>query len=192
MPTAEFATGIGRLSFICGGASVRASIFEPCYAHWANLRANDPTGRGRSACRKLPLYVACALEFMGTRIEARKKYPSTTKHVPTDFCPRVDARAEGHEVMIGGWLPIKGTSGSIDKNLSPWFSIGLCEETAPWAYCRGGEPYRTIAALEAMATLVSIVAFSAWLPRHSASHVTVTSLTDNQGNKHALKRLAAC
>ena len=42
-----------------------------------------------------------------------------------------------------------------------------------------------------MATLVSVVAFAAWLPQRSETHVTVTSLTDNQGNSHALTHLSS-
>ena len=191
VPTSEFATGIGRLSFICGALEYERPFLAPCYALWANLRANDPTGRGRNANRKVPLYVACSLEFMDAGIAARKTYPSASKHLPTDFCPRVDARAEGQEVMLGGWLPVKGESGKIEKRKSPWFSLKLDEDTAPWAFCRSGEPYRAIAALEAMATLVSVVAFAAWLPQRSETHVTVTSLTDNQGNSHALTHLSS-
>ena len=191
LPTAEFATGIGRLSFICGVLEYERPFLAPCYAHWANLRSNDPTGRGRKANRKVPLYVACALEFIGSRVTARRSYPSASKHLPTDLCPRVDARAEGREVMLGGWLPIRDERGKIDKGRSPWFVVKLDEETAPWAYCRSGEPYRTIAALEAMATLVAIVSFAPWFPQRAETHVTITSLTDNQGNSHALTHLSS-
>ena len=165
-------------------------LLSPCFAHLANLRAGDPNGRGNKSVRPLPLYVACALEFFAARIEERRSYPSTTAHMPTEFCPRVDARAEGSEAMVGGWLPQRNASGAIDKACSPWFSLALDENTAPWAFCREGEPYRTIAALEAMATLVSVIAFAPWIPTNAAAHVTLTSITDNQGNQSALTHLS--
>ena len=189
--TAEFATGVGRLSFVCGVLEYERPFLAPCYAHLANLRSNDPSGRGRNANKKVPLYVACALEFIGDRITARKRYPSDSRHVSTEFCPRVDARAEGREIMLGGWLPMKSKTGTIEKCNSPWFALKLDEGTAPWAFSRNGEPYRTIAALEAMATLVAIVAFAPWIPRLAETHVTITSLTDNQGNSHALTHLSS-
>ena len=190
-PTAEFATGVGRLSFICGVLEYERPFLAPCYAHLANLRSNDPTGRGKNANRKVPLYVACALESLGSRIAQRRSYPSASKHIPTEFCPRVDARAEGQEVMLGGWSPVRDEYDKVDKTKSPWFALKLDEDSAPWAYCRRGEPYRTIAALEAMAILVAVVSFASWIPHRSEAHVTVTSLTDNQGNSHALTQLSS-
>ena len=86
---------------------------------------------------------------------------------------------------------MESKTGTIEKCNSPWFAVKLDEGTAPWAFSRSGEPCRTIAALGAMATLVAIVAFAPWIPRLAETDVTITSLTDNQGNSHALTHLSS-
>ena len=56
---------------------------------------------------------------------------------------RLDAKAEGEKVAIGGWLV--GATG--DPKVAPWFLLVLTRATAPWAFARG-DPFRTIAVLE--------------------------------------------
>ena len=102
-----------------------------------------------AAVRPVPLYVSCVSAYLASSIERRRHYPSETKRLNTEHAPRVDARAEGQTVGLGGWLPKRDGDGRISKWLSPWYAFELTETTAPWAYCRAGEPYRTIAALEA-------------------------------------------
>ena len=73
---------------------------------------------------------------------------------------------------------------------APWFSIALTRATAPWAFERG-EPFRTIASLELMATLVGLMIL---MPEtearsESAATLTFTAGTDNQGNSYLLDRM---
>ena len=70
--TAELATGTGRLSFICGVLEYERPFLSPCFAHLANLRTNDPSGRGVNSVKPLPLYVACAMEFIAARTAAQE------------------------------------------------------------------------------------------------------------------------
>jgi len=58
---------------------------------------------------------------------------------------RADAKAEGLEVVVGGWECIGGTAPGAAR----WFSVGLTRKNAAWAFTRG-EPYRAIASLEFM------------------------------------------
>eukprot|EP00974_Lingulodinium_polyedra_P065920 6377263-Lingulodinium_polyedra.AAC.1 len=64
---------------------------------------------------------------------------------------RVDAKAEGDHIAIGGRLPVRGQDGAIDTMASPWFSLRLTEETPLWAYVRGA-PARVVSTLEFLAT----------------------------------------
>ena len=71
---------------------------------------------------------------------------------------RSDAKAEGHIIRIGGWE----SAGERTTKEARWYSVTLTRSTAQWAFSRG-EPFRTIAALELYATLVSTMAFGdAW------------------------------
>ncbi len=65
----------------------------------------------------------------------------------------------------------------------------LDQDNAPWAFCKSGEAYRTIAALEAMATLVAVMIFAPTIPHRARGQVMLTSVTDNKGNMYALSRL---
>ena len=63
---------------------------------------------------------------------------------------RVDAKAEGDVVCIGGWSLLWGTT----TEEAPWFSMTLTKSSTPWVF--EIEPYRMIAALELLAVLVAI------------------------------------
>eukprot|EP00969_Alexandrium_andersonii_P113959 5037578-Alexandrium_andersonii.AAC.1 len=43
---------------------------------------------------------------------------------------RVDAKAEGARVVLGGWV----TGSSPDSRAARWFSVRLRAGSAPWAY----------------------------------------------------------
>ena len=52
---------------------------------------------------------------------------------------------------------MKGETSKIEKCRPPWFVVRLDESTAPWGFSRSGEPYRTSAALEAVAALGGVI-----------------------------------
>ena len=58
----------------------------------------------------------------------------------------------------------------------------------PWAY-EEGAPFRSLAALEALATLVSVWVFAPSAPRFGDATATHRGKTDNRGNPFALTRL---
>ena len=69
---------------------------------------------------------------------------------------RVDAKAEGLSVAVGGWAPLLDKDGVIQKQLSRWFSVELTEKDAPWAFVKG-VPARAISTLELLATTLGLV-----------------------------------
>ena len=96
---------------------------------------------------------------------------------------RADAKAEGDDIGVGGWLV--HPDGPMS---SKWFRLKLDRKTAPWAY-RTGEPFRTIASLELFATLLCIKAFKLDAGDIAGGRVTLSGLTDNKGNSHVISRL---
>ena len=66
----------------------------------------------------------------------------------------------------------------------------LTRSPAPWAFARG-EPFRTIASLELLGTLVGLMVLMPELESRGdrAATLTLTSGTDNQGNSYLLDRM---
>merc|ERR1739841_443994 len=99
---------------------------------------------------------------------------------------RLDAKAEGQYVAIGGWLCASG----IATRDAPWFAVKLTRANAPWAFARG-EPFRTIASLELLGALVGLMVL---VPEgeargDDAAFVTLSCGTDNRGNSYLLDRM---
>ena len=100
---------------------------------------------------------------------------------------RLDAKAEGDSVAIGGWLA-KGSSCTKD---APWFAVSLTRRNAPWAFMKG-EAFRVIAALELLGALVGVMVL---LPLVDAGPGAATALlglscgTDHLGNTFLLDRM---
>ena len=65
---------------------------------------------------------------------------------------RLDAKAQGDTVVVGGWR----CAGGISTRDASWFSVRLTRRNAPWAFARG-EPFRTIASLELMGALLGVM-----------------------------------
>ena len=105
---------------------------------------------------------------------------------------RVDAKAEGMTVQVGGWLPARDKEGRIDKARSLWYSAVVTEKNSPRAFDRAGEPFRQIAALEALALLVGFMVFVPLASATTAGRAMaeLPAWTDNRGNSFALSRLA--
>ena len=102
---------------------------------------------------------------------------------------RVDAKAEGMSIAVGGWRPTYNGDGVIDKSISPWFSIKLDAASAPWAFHKG-LPYRTISALELLASTVGLVLLGPGAQGNSPCNglVQVSGLTDSMVATNVLAR----
>ena len=103
-------------------------------------------------------------------------------HLGTVF--RADAKAEGTNVVLGGWECRNG----CPTHAARWYQLRLTRATAPWAFARG-EPFRAIAALELFASLVAFMVFAPEGGEGERGTVALTGLTDNLGNVSALSRL---
>ncbi len=173
-------SGLGRLCFVVGALEWERPFLAPLFA----FVSRQP----KFGHRALPLFVRVIAQYMAARISLRRLYPSAiTRH--SDIEPfRIDASAEGDRIGVGGWLPFRNRAGKLDPSVSPWFSFSLDRNTAPWAYSRG-LPFRSIAALEAIAVLVALLAFHPFLSINADVMYCMPALTDNRGNQFALSRL---
>ena len=98
---------------------------------------------------------------------------------------RSDAKAEDGEVAVGGWE----CRGGVHPSTARWFAVSLTQQNAPWLFCKG-EPFRIIAALELLATLISVVVFMEdGVPGEGCGAVTGTAVTDNKGNAYVVQKM---
>ena len=78
-------------------------------------------------------------------------------------------------------VPTMEEAGIKGYEVSPWFAVTLSQSTAPWAFWRG-EPFRSITALEVMASLVAMCVFQTAAPPQAEVRgiVQMTGLTDSK------------
>ena len=76
--------------------------------------------------------------------------PATRTNLGEVF--RLDAKAEGDQVAIGGWRSL----GASSTKEAAWFAVKLDRRNAPWAFARG-EAFRTIASLELLGALAGVM-----------------------------------
>ncbi len=176
----HFRSGVGRLAFVVSALEWERPFLSPFYTYLSLVN-----GIGH---RALPLYVRLTARYLSERIALRRVYPSALQRPLCIDAFRIDAHAEGQEIGIGGWLPRRDQRGELRTELSPWFSFRLTSDSAPWAYARG-EPFRSIASLEAVGVLVALVAFQNYFTSGSDAVYTVRGLTDNKGNRATISRL---
>ncbi len=177
---AHLRSGLGRLAFVVGALEWERPFMAPYYAYLAR--------QPRWGLRQLPLFIRLISQYVAARLSLRRRYPSSIERLPGTEPFRIDASAEGRVIGVGGWLPVRNSSGHLDKSLSPWFSFELNEDTAPWAYYKG-LPFKTIASLEAVGALVALVAFQEHLCRNSEQCYCMAGFTDNKGNQFTVSKL---
>ncbi len=90
----EFRSEVGRLSFVCSALEYERPFLGPLYSFLAVCKDD--------VVRPLPRFVAIACQHLADRISRRRTYPSAVVRHRTNSAPRVDARAEGEEIGIGG------------------------------------------------------------------------------------------
>ena len=168
---------VGRLCFALGPLEYLRPFIAPLYA-WLSAVNH----RGKMA---IPWSIAFIFSYFVREFEGSGRMMTirpTEQYVGEAF--RADAKAEGQCVVIGGWE----SYGNTPPGNARWFSVRLDRKNAPWAFARG-EPFRTIAALELYASLVSYVVFSPRWPKSSRGAVVLSGITDNLGNTFILSRL---
>ncbi len=177
---ARMRSGLGRLCFVVGALEWERPFLAPLYAYLAK--------QPKWGHRKLPVFIRVLAHYLASRLSLRRLYPSATARARNLEAFRIDASAEGDTIGVGGWLPTRNEDGVLDRAKSPWFSFALDRHTAPWAYSKG-QPFRTIAALEAVGVLVALIVFEKYLARDEDVVYTMPALTDNRGTQFALSRL---
>eukprot|EP00438_Fugacium_kawagutii_P021260 Skav214659 [mRNA] locus=scaffold1706:67894:68805:- [translate_table: standard] len=176
----DLKSALGRFGFVAGALPHVRPFLGPMYA-WAAVLAPGTFA-------KFPDAVAVLLEYVMGEV---KKTPMTRpRSVPEQSLElfRVDAKAEGDLVVVGGWE----TGGCEDTASSRWFSVTLTRKNAPWVFLKGA-PFRNIASLELTAVLVATIVFGRDLSDFSSRpRIIVTGSTDNLGNMHVLRHFMSC
>ena len=173
----EMAGGLGRINFAASALFHERAWLGPIYS-WTSavLRADRAVVEIPWAVRLFLFWIAHRLKSGGELMSA----PALPKEDGDWF--RSDAKAEGGRAFIGSWE----TRGCRSTKESRWFYLELNKEEAPWVFSKEGDPGRVIASLELLGTLLSIIVFD--IRSHTALRggCSVTGLTDNLGNSHAL------
>jgi hypothetical protein len=171
---------LGRLVFVAGPIEHIRPMLGPLFA-WSS------TGPRRMRPR-LPPMLLILMGFLASQLESSHMTGCREDAKDKGELFRLDAKAEGQEVAIGGWLCAEGCS----TKDAPWFAVKLTRQNAAWAFARG-EPFRTIASLELLGALVGVMVL---LPDRlfdrgleSTGLVTFGCATDNQGNSFLVDRL---
>jgi hypothetical protein len=174
----ELLQGLGRIGFITGAVEFLRPFLGPLYA-WASAGP-------RCARPPLPPMIMLIMKYLSEELLSAHSMPCERKARQLGEVFRMDAKAEGDTVVIGGWRS-QGGCLTVD---APWFSVALTRKTAPWAFARG-EPFRTIASLELLGSLVGLMVLVPDVdPRgETSATLSLSCGTDNQGNAHLLDRM---
>lgn len=176
----ELKSALGRFGFVAGALPHVRPFLGPLFA-WASVLSPG-------TCAKMPGAVKILLEYIRGEVEGEPMSSPREVEPHPEEAFRVDAKAEGDCIVVGGW--------EIDKNLpggkGRWFSIKLTRKNAAWAYVKG-DPFRSIASLELVAVLSAVILFGdLWGGKGSRSMITLSGTTDNLGNTHVLKHFMSC
>jgi hypothetical protein len=174
----ELREALGRMVFVYGAIKHDKPFLAPLFA----FLGTRPAG----ACVELPLFVRMVLEWLRSRLRARRaqEVASAVRNAGPLF--RVDAKAEGMAVAIGGWAPARDARGEIRKDLSPWFHFRLVPQDARLAFSRG-LPSNSISSSELLASLVGVILL---VPPEAPGTGTmmITGLTDSQVSASVVAR----
>ena len=173
----ELREGLGRLQFVAGPLEHVRPFLSPLAWACAGSRWARP---------RMPPMILLILKFLAEELRRTRmsECPRRTKDVGEVF--RLDAKAEGEEVAIGGWRCL----GAKRTEDAKWFSVRLNRRNAAWAFARG-EAFRTIASLELLGALVGLMVLvpdDLW-KSEAVGTATFTCGTDNQGNSFLLDKL---
>ena len=125
------------------------------------------------------------LKFIGELLKTGRmsECRSRTKDMGEAF--RLDAKAKGETVPIGGWRCREGRP----TRESEWFAVSLNRRNAIWAFAKG-EAFRTIASLELLGALVSAMVLLPWQEVCTASMGLATLSCGVQPRQFRLARQA--
>ena len=175
----ELREGLGRLQFVAGPLEHLRPFLGPLYA-WS-------CAGPRFAKPRLPVMLLLIIRFLAASIGNVRMSRCSSKAKEHGEMFRLDAKAEGDQVAIGGW---RCTGKDKRTQDAPWFAVKLDRRNAAWAFARG-EAFRTIASLELLGVLVSVMVLLPDLDpdTEAVGSVSLSCGTDNQGNTFLLDKL---
>ena len=174
----EFAAALGRVAHAAEVLVYLKPFLGPLYAWQANL---PPVSMVH-----LPLMVVMVLSWLREKFAQKLRTPFGLPVTFKGELYRADAKAQGDLVVVGGW--------ELAHSDSPlgcrWFSIRLNKHDIPWAYSRG-DPFKAIAALELLGTLLCIMAFQPQEAHPTGWRIAFTASGDNRSTGFALDKLSS-
>ena len=172
-PFGELREGLGCLVFVAEPLEHLRPLLGPLFA-WAS-------GGPRHHRPLLPAMLLVISDFLAEQLRGSRT--SGCREVGKDHGElfRLDTKAAGSDVAIGGWL----NSGGRSTRDAPWFAAKLNKANTELAFARG-EPFRVVASLELLGALVGVMVLLPLSTRERAPEstgvVTVGCATVNQGN----------
>lgn len=135
---------------------------------------------------RLPWAVAFTLKWISDKVNGEgrtMRAPDVPLASSIDWF-RSDAKATDTQAWVGGWeLPISGKSTD-----ARWFAFEVTKEHYGWAFAKGS-PKKAIAALEMLASLVSLKLFYKPGTDKAPRNCFVTASTDNKGNSFIIQKM---
>ena len=129
---------------------------------WLAFSSTSDLSSGRFSRGPRPVRASPARDCPPCSFSSRSSCRAILKQAHTAGCQesskelgelfRLDAKAEGDDVAVGGWLSRDGAA----VGDAPWFAVRLTRVTAPWAFARG-ETFRVIASLELLGALLGVM-----------------------------------
>ena len=170
---------LGRLSFAASALTNEKPFLGPVYTWVSALKELE--------CASIPWSIRLILRWFQKRLQEggrQQEAPNIFVEEQGDLF-RSDAKAEDGKAFIGGWE----CKGDTPTKAARWYALEVKEKEFPWAFAKGHDPGRVIAALELLGTIVSIIYFCE--PQSATTKVSfkMTGATDNQGNSLAMIKM---
>ena len=159
----NFEEGLGRVMYVVGALEYERPFLGPLY-RFLMLHPCGPV-------RRVPGFVKFILQFLAAQIEQTRLYSCAVELRSAPSAPRVEAQASDTRTGLGGWLPAADENGSIQKWLSPWFTLEIDKAHFPWVYEKDDRPALVIASLEALTILLALKAFYGETPADCRSAI---------------------
>ena len=113
MRLGELREGLGGLQFLAGPVEYVRPFLGPLYA-WASIGP-------RFAKPKLPVMILLIMQYLAEELRGNHMMPCESRAECLGEVFRLDAKAEGEKVVIGGWR-VRGRGAMKEAE---WFSLTL-------------------------------------------------------------------
>ena len=107
----EMREALGRMVFVFGALVWNRPFLGPLFSFVAVHRPGE--------CPTLPVFLRSILGWLRDGLRRRRMHPCGLKREKRGAIMRVDAKAEGSVVAVGGWCPTDCPDGAPDAKVSP-------------------------------------------------------------------------